>query len=88
MVKMENLEAFFGVKEVKTWSLWRAAGAELMGTMMLVFIVTSSAIVWIPGNASIVQISLAVGLAVASMAQVLKCTEDRVTLVIKIMKKI
>ena len=72
MEKKKNVHQIFGLSEMKTLGLWRAAAAEFIGTMMLVLVVTASVITWTPVAAPpVVQISLAVGLVVASMAQVL-----------------
>ncbi|MPC36828.1 Aquaporin AQPAe.a [Portunus trituberculatus] len=70
MEKKKNVQEIFGLSEMKTWALWRAVVAELIGTMMLVLVVTASVLSWTPVAAPpVVQISLAVGLVVASMAQ-------------------
>ena len=60
-----------GLTEImKDRNIWKALLAEFLGTLVLVFVGCGSCTNWGDGAPTIVQISLAFGITVATMAQV------------------
>jgi len=65
-----SLAEMSGLTELmKDRNIWKALLAELLGTMILVFVGCGSCTNWNGDKPSIVQISLAFGITVATMAQ-------------------
>ncbi|XP_050690659.1 aquaporin AQPAe.a-like isoform X1 [Eriocheir sinensis] len=70
MGKIKDMRDYMGTGELAKVSTWKAVVAELIGTMLLTLIVCGSCITWDKTQPpTIVQISFAVGIIVASMVQ-------------------
>ena len=77
MGKIKDVKSFLGTDEITTsLDLWKALIAEYIGTLFLVFVGCGSCVgKWDERelDSSVVQIALAFGIAVATMAQVCFC---------------
>ncbi|KAG7169137.1 aquaporin AQPAe.a-like [Homarus americanus] len=73
MGKIKDMRDYVGKAELRELDLWKAVAAEFLGTMVLVFVGTSSCLNgWTEGYApSVVQISLCFGITLATLAQAL-----------------
>ncbi|KAK4322327.1 hypothetical protein Pmani_006912 [Petrolisthes manimaculis] len=71
MGKIKDMGEYLGSQELHRMSTWRAVLAEMVGTMVLVFIGCASCLTWGDGGdkPSIVQIAFAFGITIASVAQ-------------------
>lgn len=73
MGKIKDMQDYVGSQEFMKLSLWRAVLAELIGTLLLVFVGCTACLAdWKENYApSVVQIAFAFGITVATMAQAL-----------------
>lgn len=66
MGKLNTLADWIGIKEVKNLALYKAVGAEFLGSLFLVLVGCGACL----GVTNVVRIALTFGLTVATIAQV------------------
>ncbi|XP_038608416.1 lens fiber major intrinsic protein [Tachyglossus aculeatus] len=57
--------------ELRSVSFWRAVSAEFLGSLVYIFLGLGASLHWAPGPLNVLQVSLAFGLALATLVQAL-----------------